>query len=81
RRAQVVPGGTWLAARLALRHGYAANSAGGSHHALADTGAGFCVFNDLAVAAHRLIDEGTVARLMIVDVDVHQGDGTAALLA
>ncbi|WP_375392761.1 histone deacetylase [uncultured Sphingomonas sp.] len=81
RRAQVVPGGTWLAARLALEHGFAANSAGGSHHALADTGAGFCVFNDLAIAAHRLIDERTVDRLMIVDVDVHQGDGTAALLA
>ena len=81
RRAAVVPGGTWLAARLALRHGFAANSAGGSHHALHDTGAGFCVFNDLAVAAHRLIAEGTVERLLIVDVDVHQGDGTAALTA
>lgn len=81
RRAAVVPGGTWLAARLALRHGYAANSAGGSHHALADTGAGFCVFNDLAIAVHRLIAEGDVERLMIVDCDVHQGDGTAALLA
>ena len=80
-RARVVPGGTWLAARLALEHGFAANSAGGSHHASYDTGAGFCVFNDLAIAAHRLIAEGTVERLMIVDCDVHQGDGTAALLA
>lgn len=81
RRAAVVPGGTWLAARLALAHGYAANSAGGSHHALADTGGGFCVFNDLAIAAHRLIADRDVERLMIVDADVHQGDGTAALLA
>ncbi|WP_419808319.1 histone deacetylase [Sphingomonas sp.] len=81
RRAAVVPGGTWLAARLALRHGFAANTAGGSHHALHDTGAGFCVFNDLAIAAHRLIAEGVVERLLIVDCDVHQGDGTAALLA
>ncbi len=81
RRAQIVPGGTWLAAKLALERGYAANSAGGSHHALADTGAGYCVFNDLAITAIRLIDEGTVARLMIVDCDVHQGDGTAALTA
>jgi acetoin utilization deacetylase AcuC-like enzyme len=81
RRAQVVPGGTWLAARLALDHGFAANSAGGSHHALADTGAGFCVFNDLAIAAVRLIEEGTVGRVLIVDCDVHQGDGTAALTA
>ena len=80
-RSQVVPGGTWLAARLALAHGFAANTAGGSHHALADTGAGYCVFNDLALAAVRLIEEGTVARLLVVDVDVHQGDGTAALTA
>lgn len=81
RRAQVVPGGTYLAARLALEHGFAANTAGGSHHALADTGAGFCVFNDLAVTAVRLVEEGTVARVLIVDCDVHQGDGTAALTA
>lgn len=80
-RAAVVPGGTWLAARLALARGFAANTAGGSHHALAATGAGYCVFNDLAIAANRLIEEGIVDRLMVVDVDVHQGDGTAALLA
>jgi acetoin utilization deacetylase AcuC-like enzyme len=80
-RAQAVPGGTWLAAHLALNHGFAANTAGGSHHALSDTGAGYCVFNDLAVAAVRLIEEGTVDRLVVVDCDVHQGDGTAALLA
>jgi len=80
-RAQAVPGGTWLAARLALEQGFAANTAGGSHHALAETGAGYCVFNDLAVAAVRLIEEGTVERLAVVDCDVHQGDGTAALLA
>lgn len=80
-RAQAVPGGTYLAARLALTRGFAANSAGGSHHALADTGAGFCVFNDLAVAAVRLVEEGHAARVLIVDCDVHQGDGTAALTA
>ena len=79
RRAQVVPGGTYAAARLALDHGFAANTAGGSHHALADTGAGYCVFNDLAIAAHQLAAEGE--RVVIVDVDVHQGDGTAALCA
>jgi acetoin utilization deacetylase AcuC-like enzyme len=76
-----VPGGTWQAATLALERGFAANSAGGSHHALADTGAGYCVFNDLAIAAIRLIEGGTVARLVIVDCDVHQGDGTTALTA
>jgi len=74
-------GGTWLAAQLALQHGYAANSAAGSHHALYDTGAGFCVFNDLAVCANRLIAQGKAARVLIVDLDVHQGDGTAALTA
>jgi len=74
-------GGTWLAAKLAMEHGYAANSAAGSHHALHDTGAGYCVFNDLAVTANRLIAEGDAQRVLIVDLDVHQGDGTASLLA
>ncbi len=81
QRVRFTSGGTWLAAKLALEHGYAANSAGGSHHALADTGAGYCVFNDLAVSANRLIAEGDVARILILDLDVHQGDGTASLLA
>jgi len=80
-RSQLSPGGTWLAAKLALDHGHAANGAGGSHHAHRDTGAGYCVFNDLAIAANRLVTEGDVRRILIVDVDVHQGDGTAALLA
>ncbi len=74
-------GGTWLAAQLARQHGYAANSAAGSHHALHDTGAGYCVFNDLAVTANRLIAERHAARVLIVDCDVHQGDGTASLTA
>lgn len=74
-------GGTWLAAQLARVHGYAANSAAGSHHALHHTGAGYCVFNDLAVTANRLIAEGDARRVLIVDLDVHQGDGTASLTA
>ena len=74
-------GGTWLAAQLARAHGYAANSAAGSHHALHDTGAGYCVFNDLAVASNRLLAEGDAQRILIVDCDVHQGDGTASLTA
>ncbi|HZG44802.1 MAG TPA: histone deacetylase, partial [Allosphingosinicella sp.] len=65
----------------AKERGFAANSAGGSHHALHDTGAGYCVFNDLAVAAVRLVEEGHAARVLVVDLDVHQGDGTAALTA
>lgn len=74
-------GGTWLAARFARKHGYAANSAAGSHHALYETGAGYCVFNDLAVCANRLIAEGQANRVLIIDCDVHQGDGTASLMA
>ncbi|RYM12845.1 histone deacetylase family protein [Sphingobium cupriresistens] len=81
RRSMLSPGGTWAAAKLAMVHGYAANAAGGSHHALRDTGAGYCVFNDLAIAANRLIAEGDAARILILDLDVHQGDGTASLLA
>ena len=61
-------------------HGYAANAAGGSHHALYDSGAGYCVFNDLAIAANRLIREGDAHRVLILDLDVHQGDGTAQLM-
>lgn len=80
-RAQATPGATYHAALLALKHGYAANGAGGSHHALFESGAGYCVFNDLAIAARRLIDEGSVHRILIVDCDVHQGDGTAVLTA
>ncbi len=81
RRAARVPGGTFLAGLLAIDRGFAANSAGGSHHALPDTGAGYCVFNDLALAAVRLVEEGHVRRVLVVDCDVHQGDGTAILTA
>jgi acetoin utilization deacetylase AcuC-like enzyme len=80
RRAQLIPGGTWLAAKLALQHGYAANAAGGSHHAMPDSGAGYCVFNDLAIVALRLVAQGDATRILIVDCDVHQGDGTAVIL-
>ena len=81
RRAFRVPGGTYAAALLAMEHGFAANTAGGSHHALSETGAGYCVFNDLAAAAVRCVGEGKATRVLIVDCDVHQGDGTAALTA
>lgn len=80
RRALRTSGGTWEAAILALARGYAANGAGGSHHALHDSGAGYCIFNDLAITAHRLLAEQRVRHVLIVDLDVHQGDGTAALL-
>jgi len=80
-RSQLVPGGTFRAALVAREHGFAANTGGGSHHALCDTGAGYCVFNDLALAAVRLVGEGHARRVLIVDCDVHQGDGTAVLTA
>ena len=76
-----VIGGTWRAAGLALAAGFAANTAGGSHHALVDGGAGYCNFNDLAVAVARLLEERRVGRIAVVDLDVHQGDGTATIFA
>ncbi len=78
-RARAANGGTLLTARLALEHGLACNTAGGSHHAFADHGSGFCVFNDVAVAARVLLAEGRIERALVVDLDVHQGDGTAAI--
>jgi len=73
-------GGTVLAAQLALQVGLACNTAGGTHHAFADFGSGFCIFNDLAVASRVLLQEGKAQRILIIDLDVHQGDGTAAIL-
>jgi acetoin utilization deacetylase AcuC-like enzyme len=78
-RARAATGGTLLTARLALEHGIACNTAGGSHHASAESGAGFCVFNDVAVAARRLLAEGAIGKALVVDLDVHQGDGTARI--
>ena len=80
-RARCAVAGTVLAGRLALEHGVACNTAGGSHHAFAGFGSGFCVFNDVAVAAALLLAEGLVGRVLVVDLDVHQGDGTAAIFA
>ena len=78
-RARAASAGTVLTARLALEHGLACNTAGGSHHAFAAYGSGFCLFNDVAVAARVLLAEGLVERILVVDLDVHQGDGTAAI--
>jgi acetoin utilization deacetylase AcuC-like enzyme len=80
RRARASAAGTLLAARLALQHGLAGSTAGGSHHGQRETGAGFCVFNDVAIAAKALKTEGAIQRGLVVDLDVHQGDGTADCL-
>jgi acetoin utilization deacetylase AcuC-like enzyme len=81
RRALYATGGTLAAARQALRDGVASNLAGGSHHAFADHGEGYCAFHDMAMAIRALREEGPARRVAIIDLDVHQGNGSAALLA
>ena len=73
--------GTVLAARHALEHGIAGNLAGGTHHACSDHGEGYCVLNDVAIAIRRLRQEGRIRRALVVDLDVHHGNGTAEILA
>jgi acetoin utilization deacetylase AcuC-like enzyme len=79
RRAFAVLGGTYGAARAALAEGVAANLAGGTHHAFADHGEGYCIFNDHVITLRRLRMEGHARRFLIIDLDVHQGNGTAVL--
>ena len=77
QRSLIATGGTVLASKLAINYGIACNTAGGSHHANYYGGAGYCVFNDVAVAAHYLINRGLANKILIVDLDVHQGNGNA----
>ena len=77
RRSFVATGGTVLASKLALDSKLACNTAGGSHHANFDSGAGYCVFNDVAVATYYLLDRGLAGRILILDLDVHQGNGNS----
>ncbi len=77
QRSFVATGGTVLASKLAINSGLACNTAGGSHHASFNEGAGFCVFNDVAVGAKYLQKKGYARKILIVDLDVHQGNGTA----
>ncbi len=81
RRSQATVGGAMMAARSALQTGVSGQLAGGTHHAHRSFGSGFCVFNDLAVTALTLLEQGSVSRVAILDLDVHQGDGTAAILS
>jgi acetoin utilization deacetylase AcuC-like enzyme len=76
-RTVIAVGGTILTAQLALEKGCACNSAGGTHHAFPDYGTGFCIFNDLAIASRVLQQQGLIKKVLIIDLDVHQGDGTA----
>jgi len=79
RRSFVSTGGTVLASKLALDTKLACNTAGGSHHATFNCGAGYCVFNDVAVAAKYLLDRGLANKILIVDLDVHQGNGNSEI--
>lgn len=80
KRTLIAPNGTLLTASLALRHGLACHLAGGTHHAHRDFASGYCILNDLAIAALALLRMGKVNRVLIFDCDVHQGDGTATIL-
>ena len=79
RRSFVATGGTVLASKLALDYKLACNTAGGSHHATFDGGAGYCVFNDVAVAANYLKNKNYAKKILIVDLDVHQGNGSSEI--
>jgi len=74
-------GGTFLTARHALAHGVAVHLGGGFHHAFPDHGEGFCLINDVAIAVRMLQRDGAIARALVVDLDVHHGNGTAAIFA
>ncbi|MCS7018160.1 MAG: histone deacetylase [Cytophagales bacterium] len=80
-RETVIVQGTIQAALFALQYGIAMNVAGGTHHAFTDRGEGFCLLNDVAIAAHYLLNHCLAARILIVDLDVHQGNGTAQIFA
>ncbi|MFN8588417.1 MAG: histone deacetylase [Candidatus Eisenbacteria bacterium] len=81
RRARAAVFGTVQSARAALRHGLAGSLSGGTHHAFRDRGEAYCLFHDQAVAIELLRGEGAIARPFVLDLDVHQGNGTAAIFA
>jgi len=80
-RSRRTSGGTIAACRAALREGIAVNLAGGTHHAFRDHGQGYCLFNDAIIAIRTMQAEGRISRAVVLDCDVHQGNGTAALAA
>lgn len=78
-RENVICSGTWECVAHAFRDGVALNISGGTHHAFYDRGEGFCLLNDVAIAANLALDAGIAKRILVIDLDVHQGNGTAAL--
>lgn len=80
KRSYASVGGQLCAVQSALEYGISGNLSGGTHHAMADGGEGFCVFNDQAVCAKKLLRDGTVRRVAIIDLDVHQGNGNSSIL-
>jgi acetoin utilization deacetylase AcuC-like enzyme len=79
KRTVTIAGGTVECALWALKYGVSMNTAGGTHHAFSDHGEGFCMLNDVAIAANYLIDNNLAKRILVVDLDVHQGNGTAEI--
>ena len=79
KREVIIAQGTILGCQFALQHGVAMNVAGGTHHAYADRGEGFCLLNDVAIAAHFLLENKLAKRILVIDLDVHQGNGTAVI--
>lgn len=78
-RGKHISKGTYLCAKYAQQYGVAMNTAGGTHHAFRDRGEGFCVYNDFAIASDMLMKRGEASQILIVDLDVHQGNGTAKI--
>jgi len=78
-RERIINQGTIDAANFAIKYGVAMNIAGGTHHAFTDRGEGFCLLNDIAIAAHYLIKNNKAKKILVVDLDVHQGNGTAEI--
>jgi len=79
QREITIMGGTVQAAQFAIEYGVSMNIAGGTHHSFTNRGEGFCLLNDIAIAAHYLLDQNIVQQILVVDLDVHQGNGTAEI--
>ena len=79
QRGRHIANGTLQCAKYAMEHGVAMNIAGGTHHSFADHGEGFCIYNEIALSAHNLLATGKIKKALVVDLDVHQGNGTAKI--